>query len=216
MRPRPREVIVVRTGVANTASITAALERAGAAPRLSRDAREVVDAEMVVLPGVGAFGAAMNEIRRTGLDCAIIERVALDRPLLAICLGLQVLCASSEESPGTRGLGIIPAGATRLQPGPGVRVPHLGWNSVKPGPGFTLARAGMAYFANSYKLDQVPKGWTECTSDYGRVFIAALQRGSLLACQFHPELSGAWGAALIRRWVQAATAEEGAPCSAAV
>jgi imidazole glycerol-phosphate synthase subunit HisH len=209
------EVVVIRTGLANVASIACALKRAGLAPRLSQDSHDVLVAPMVVLPGVGTFGAAMQELRRTGMDIAIIERVAMGRPLLAICLGLQVLCTSSEESPGVAGLGIIPAHVTRLKPGPGLRVPHLGWNAVAPGPGCTLAARGMAYFANSYKLDEVlTEGWSVSTSDHGGAFVSALERGPLLACQFHPELSGAWGAALIRRW--ALTITEDASCSAAV
>jgi imidazole glycerol phosphate synthase glutamine amidotransferase subunit len=213
------EVIVVRTGLANTASMMVALERTGLAPKLSQDAREVLDAPMVVLPGVGAFGPAMEGLRSTGLDRAIAERVAQGGPLLAVCLGLQMLCTSSEESPGIAGLGVVRAPVTRLRPGPGERVPHLGWNGVAPGPGFTLAGRGMAYFANSYKVDEIPgasEGWSGCTFDHGGVFVAALQQGSLLACQFHPELSGAWGAGLIRRWAQASLSWGGMRCSAAV
>ena len=215
----PPEAIVVRTDLANTASIVQALRRAGLGPRLSQEPCDVLDAPIAVLPGVGAFGAAMDGLRRTGLDGALIERVSQGRPLLAICLGLQVLCASSEESPGVNGLDIISSGVTRLTPGPGVRVPHLGWNRVSPGPGFTAAGSGMAYFANSYKLDEVPsasEGWTVCTCIHGGEFVAALQRGSLLACQFHPELSGSWGAGLIASWVRTSLSREGTSYSAPV
>ena len=222
-RPRrPQEVVLVRTGTANVASINAALERAGLSPRVSSNPADVVEAQLVVLPGVGAFGAAMDSLRRTRVDEAITARVALGRPLLAICLGLQLLCASSEESPGVAGLGIIPSRITRLRPGPGLCVPHLGWNVVTPAPGFTLAPRGRAYFANSYKLDAVPMergasvDWAGCAFDHGGTFVAAVQRGTLLACQFHPELSGVWGAALIKRWVESSLNVEGLPCSAAV
>jgi imidazole glycerol-phosphate synthase subunit HisH len=212
MPDEPSEVVVVRTGLANIASIGAALERAGLRPRLSDDAPEVLDARLVVLPGVGAFGPAMAGLRRSRLDEAIVARAALGRPLLAICLGLQVLCVESDESPGVAGLGVIPGRVTRLRPEAGVRVPHLGWNRVSPGPGFALAEMGMAYFANSFKLDEVPAGWSGCVCVHGRPFVAALRRGPLLACQFHPELSGDWGAVLMARWAKSAMREGSMAC----
>ncbi len=86
----------------------------------------------------------------------------------------------------------------------GLRVPHLGWNRVTAGDGCSLLADGDAYFANSYKLDEVPAGWDGATTDHGGEFVAALERGTVLACQFHPELSGAWGQALIERWLAAA------------
>ncbi len=98
---------------------------------------------------------------------------------------------------------MVPATATAFRDG--LRVPHLGWNRVTAGDGCRLLKDGDAYFANSYKLDEVPAGWAGATSDHGGDFVAALERGSVLACQFHPELSGAWGQALIERWLAAAT-----------
>lgn len=194
------DVTVVATSVANIASVFAALRRSGARPVMSLDPAEVTRARRVVLPGVGAFGAAMEALRAGGLAEAIAARVEAGRPLLAICLGLQVLAQGSQESPGVTGLGVVPGTARRF--GTGLRVPQLGWNRVQPVAGARVIEPGSAYFANSYRIESIPPGWSGATAEYGGPFVAALERGPVLACQFHPELSGAWGAALIRRWLE--------------
>jgi imidazole glycerol phosphate synthase glutamine amidotransferase subunit len=202
-----RSVTVVRTGTANLASVRAALHRAGVEAEVTHDPDAVARAEVVVLPGVGAFGAARAELAG-GLDEAIVTWLAAGRPFLAVCLGLQLLAASSEESPGVAGLGVIDAAVTRFagvgRDGAAVRVPQLGWNRVTPTPGARLLQPGYAAFANSFKLDAVPAGWEGATAVHGAPFVAAIERGPQLACQFHPELSGPWGAALLARWLEAA------------
>lgn len=199
-----RDVLVVRTGTANLASVLAGLARAGAAPRLASDPREVAAARRVVLPGVGSFGAAMDNLRADGLDGVLRERLESGRPLLAICLGLQVVAEASEESPGARGLGVIPDTVRRITGD--VRVPQLGWNTVAPQDGCALLKPGHAYFANSYCLQKAPAGWSAALTEHGGPFVAALERGPQLLCQFHPELSGAWGLALLVRWLSAVEA----------
>lgn len=193
-----RSIRIVATGVANTASVAAAFRRAGFTPTLTADPDEVARATRVVLPGVGAFGTAMERLRTTGLADAIRERFAADRPLLAICLGLQLLARQSAESPAVAGMGALGADVIRF--GPGVRVPQLGWNRVTPAAGARLLEPGHAFFANSYHLDHVPPGTIGAMSEHGGPFVAAVERGSFLGCQFHPELSGDWGEALIARW----------------
>ena len=193
-----REVLIVATGVANTASVAAACRRAGFAPRVSDDAAAVARAERVVLPGVGAFGAARRRLDATGLGDAIAERVRADRPLLAICLGLQLLARRSDESPEAPGLGLLAADVTAFTGE--VRVPQLGWNRVTPSAGARWLRPGYAYFANSYRLDRTPADAIGATAEHGAPFVAAIERGALLGCQFHPELSGAWGNDLLARW----------------
>jgi len=201
-------VAIIATGVANTASVAAAFRRAGAEPIITDDPGVVRAAPRAVLPGVGAFGAGMARLRATGLDAEIIRRIDRSRPLLAVCLGLQLLCAESEETPGVQGLGVIDARVERF--GPGLRVPQFGWNLVKPGPGAALVREGYAYFANSYRIAEPPRGWACATSTHGGPFVATLERGPILACQFHPELSGAWGLDLIGRWL--ARTQEAVAC----
>jgi imidazole glycerol phosphate synthase glutamine amidotransferase subunit len=192
-------VHVVRTGVANLASVLAGLARVGATPVLIERADEIVAAERLILPGVGAFGAAMAALEHLGVVEALQERVRAGRPTLTICLGLQLLARESEETPGVAGLGVIDAVVTRFR-GP-VRVPQMGWNRVDPAPDARWIRPGFAYFANTYKLDTLPAGWSGGTAEHGGRFVAAVERGDVLACQFHPELSGPWGAELLARWV---------------
>ena len=202
MPARP-EVVVVPTGTANLASVRAALERAGAAPRLASGADDVMGAARLVLPGVGSFGAARASLEAQELTAALRARAADGRPLLAICLGLQLLAEASDESPGVAGLALFPGRVTRFA-AEGIRVPQLGWNAVEPDACCRLLARGHAYFANSYRLEAAPEGWHAAWSDHGGRFVAALERGSALACQFHPELSGAWGQALVARWLEAA------------
>jgi imidazole glycerol phosphate synthase glutamine amidotransferase subunit len=194
-----RRVVVVRTGTANLASVVAAFDRAGCEVQLTAKADEIAAADRLVLPGVGAFGAVADGLRAAGL-AEPIRRVFLSgRPALAVCLGLQLLAESSDEDPGVAGLGVLPATVTRF--GPGLRVPQLGWNRIAADNGCRMLGDGAAYFANSYKLDSIPDGWSGATSDHGGEFVAAVERGPVLACQFHPELSGAWGQDLIERWL---------------
>ena len=162
----------------------------------------------MVLPGGGAFAAAAEALDELELREPLRERIEAGRATLAICLGFQLLCEGSEESPGAVGLGLIPATARRF--GGELRVPQLGWNRVEP-VGAGLIEPGHAYFANSYHVPELPPGWAGATTDYGGVFASAVERGALLACQFHPELSGAWGSALLARWVARSRVAPAAP-----
>ncbi|MBO86545.1 MAG: hypothetical protein CL927_14410 [Deltaproteobacteria bacterium] len=193
------EVVVIGTGVANTASVLAALTGVGGRPTLSVDPAQVRTAERVVLPGVGSFAAGMERLNQTGLASALQARIQAGRPTLGICLGMQLLGDSSEEAPGVRGLGVASM-ATRRFPRPLV-VPQLGWNGVQVPPGEGFLAAGSAYFAHSYRVVEPPVGWRVARTTYGSEFVAAIERGAVLACQFHPELSGPWGLALLQRWL---------------
>lgn len=205
---KPVEIAVVRTGCSNLASVMSGLRRLGCAPFITEDAGVVGSMRLVVLPGVGAFGPAMLGLRERGLDDAIRQRLARGLPLLAICLGMQLLCAASDENPGVSGLGIVP-GVVRRFTG-AVRVPQMGWNRISPSPGATLLGPAAVYFANSYRLDRIPEGWDGATSEHAGEFASAVERGTLLACQFHPELSGEAGQSLIVRWLS--RARECVPC----
>jgi imidazole glycerol phosphate synthase glutamine amidotransferase subunit len=126
-------------------------------------------------------------------------------------LGLQLLAEGSEESPSARGLALLPGRARRFTGA--VRIPQLGWNRVEASSSCKLLESGEAYYANSYRLDPVvPKGWAMASTQHGEDFLAACERGPVLACQFHPELSGPWGMRLLQRWLDAARAWEAQAC----
>lgn len=194
------DVVVVATGTANLASVLAGLKRSGARPRLAKSPAEVLTAPAAVLPGVGALGTAMEKLVADGMVPALQERIASGRPTLAVCLGLQLLAEGSEESPGVKGLGVFPGIVTRYPDS--VRVPQMGWNQIEADAGCTLLQSGYAYFANSFRVEDTPAGWKAARCDYAGSFVAALERGPVLACQFHPELSGDFGRSLLTRWVE--------------
>src|SRR5256884_561632 len=205
--PRGRsmpDVVIVDSGVANLASITSGFARLGASVAVTRAPTVVRQAPRVVLRGVGACGGGMGALRAGGLDGAMRDVAASGTPLLGVCLGMQLVCEASEETPGVRGLGVI-GGACRRLPGD-VRVPHLGWNTVTAAPSGGLVATGVAAFANSYALRDAPPGWTAAWTTHGIRFVAALEQEGdrVVACQFHPELSGAYGAALLGRWLTGA------------
>ncbi|MDZ4754439.1 MAG: imidazole glycerol phosphate synthase subunit HisH [Phycisphaerae bacterium] len=210
MSATPPEIVIARTGCANLASVAAAFARLGVPTRLSDRPDEIVAATGVVLPGVGNFGPAMTLLRERGLDVAILERTRRDRPLLAICLGMQMLCDHSEESPGVPGLGVIRGRVCRFAPG--LRVPQMGWNRIAPNESSLMIEPASVYFANSFRLGAIPQGWGGAIGEYGGPFAAAIERGPVLACQFHPELSGAAGLRLLKRWVVTAVCGEALPC----
>lgn len=193
-------VSIVRTGVANTASVRAAFARLGCDTELIDTPRDIDRSAFLVLPGVGSFAAGMEALRSHSLVERMRTRIQGDRPTLAICLGMQLLGTSSEESPGVEGLGVLDVDVLRLD-APGLRVPQFGWNRVvAPQDAVSLA-SGHAYYANSYCLRHRPAGWQAATTVHGTEFVAAIERGSVVACQFHPELSGAYGAQLLERWL---------------
>lgn len=197
------EVVIINTGVANIASVVAAFKKLGSSSTLTTDPDRVYAAERVMLPGVGAFGAGMEALISTGLASALRERIAAGRPTICICLGFQLLCRNSEESPGVSGLGIIDLPVGRFSNS--VRVPHFGWNKVSPEESCSLITPGYAYFANSFRILPAKEfsagGWRTATTGHDGDFVSAAERGAVAACQFHPELSGQWGLGLLSRWL---------------
>ncbi|SFK81759.1 imidazole glycerol phosphate synthase subunit HisH [Rhodanobacter glycinis] len=192
-------VVLVDAGGTNIGSVRYALQRLGVDAALTSDAATIRTADKVILPGVGAAGPGMARLRELGL----IELLrSLTQPVLGVCLGMQLLCAHSEEG-DTECLGLIPAPVRRFVEAPGVRVPHMGWNRVvarREHPLLAgLGEDDQAYFVHSYA---VPTGdWTLASSDYGQPFSAVIARDNFHGMQFHPERSAAVGAKLLKNFL---------------
>jgi glutamine amidotransferase len=201
-------VAVLDYGIGNLRSAEKALQKVGADARLTRDPALVDDAQAVVLPGVGAFGACMNALRGAGLEDVVHAAVASGRPFLGICVGMQMLFDDSEENPGARGLGVIP-GSVRWIP-VGVKRPQMQWNRLKivrPDPLLTGSElvdvdgGSWVYFVHSLHGVPADPDAVIATCEYGTTLNAIFRRGNVLATQFHPEKSGRSGLALLRNFV---------------
>jgi imidazole glycerol-phosphate synthase subunit HisH len=193
------EVTIIPTGAANTASVMSALKRAGASPRLAQDTSDILQAERIILPGVGNFGTAMKRLEEEKIIDPLLKKFADGTPILAICLGMQLLFTSSDESPGVAGLSILQGNLVGFPSG--VLKTHVGWNTVEPSEDARFLRSGDAYFTHSYRLLEHPSVPAVAMTNYQEPFVSAFESGNILACQFHPELSGAWGLDLLRRWL---------------
>ena len=190
-----REIAMVDVGISNIGSVVEAFRRAGAPPlRVTRDPADLEDAPAVVLPGVGAFGDGMAALREHGLIEPIRRHAERGRPLLGICLGMQILGETSKEHGEHEGLGVVPGRTVRLTPAePALRVPNMGWcdvSAARPGALFGEAGNGRSfYFAHSYRFEPTDSGDVAATIDYGGPVVAAVERGPVLGVQFHPEKS---------------------------
>jgi len=204
-------VAVLDYGIGNLRSAQKALEHVGADARLTADHGLVRDADAVVLPGVGAFGACMEALHASGLADEAVAAAGSGRPFLGICVGMQLLYEGSEESPGVPGLGVLP-GTLRLLPDT-VKRPQMQWNVLdirRPSALFAAVEDPVwVYFVHSYAAD-ADDPTVVATCDYGGPVAAAVERGPLWATQFHPEKSGATGLALLGGFVAAARAARGA------
>ena len=190
-------VAIVDYGAGNIKSVENAVRYLGHEAVLTRDPAVILSADHVILPGVGAFGDAMTRLSRYGLDEVLRKAAASGTPFLGICLGLQLLFESSEESPGAEGLGILKGHILRIPDGEGRKVPQIGWNDLTyPNPGRLFAglpEGSYVYFVHSYYLRAAdPSIVTACTQ-YGVRIDASVESGNVFACQFHPEKSEAAG-----------------------
>jgi glutamine amidotransferase len=193
-------IVVIDYGMGNLRSVQKAIEAVGATAEITSDPERVRRASKVILPGVGAFADAMAELRRTGLSEAFCEAVRQGKPCLGVCLGLQLVFDSSSEDGHHAGLGLLPGRVVRFAVRPGLKVPHMGWNTLrvrKPAPLLAgLGESPSVYFVHSYyALPENPDD-VAAEADYPEPFAAVVWRENLTACQFHPEKSQALGLAM--------------------
>jgi glutamine amidotransferase len=191
---------VLDFGMGNLRSVVRALERAGARPCVTRDPDVVRRVDRLVMPGVGALGDCMRTLRAEGLDSALRERIGSGRPYLGICLGLELLFEWGEEGPADA-LGLLPGRIERFPSALGVRIPHMGWNEVRPERPHPVLARGYFYFVHSYRAVGVPAAAVAATTEYGEVFSAAVSFDSAVAVQFHPEKSQRAGLGLLERFL---------------
>lgn len=207
-----KTVTVIDYGIGNLHNVVKALRHLGADVTVTSDARDVPPSERLVLPGVGAFRDGVAGLVQRGLFEHVARFAETERPLLGICLGMQLLLNESEEFGTHRGLGVIPGRVRAIPPTAGLKVPQIGWNRIFPRAGATwadtplaaVAPGSMVYFDHSYTAVPSREEDRLADSDYGGHCIsAAVRRGSVWGCQFHPELSGATGLSILGEFLAA-------------
>jgi len=205
-------IAIVDYGIGNLGSVTKGFRRAGAEVELSGDPEVLRRASALVLPGDGAFGAAMAEIERRGLTLVLREAIERGTPLLGICIGMQLLFEESEEHGQHRGLGVLPGRVLRFEGD--LPVPHMGWNTLRARRAHPVlegvADGAHVYFVHSFYCD-APDDVVIATSDYGREFPAIVGRGNVLGLQFHPEKSQAVGLWLVENFVRTVVSRRARP-----
>ena len=190
----------------NIKSVEKALQKLGADVVITNDAEEILRADKVILPGVGAFGDAMANLKKFGLDKVIYEVVENGTPFLGICLGLQLLFERSDETPGVAGLGILKGEILRIPDKDDLKIPHMGWNSLhlqNQGRLFQgLSEQSYVYFVHSYYLKAEDEQIVKATTDYSVNIHASVEKDNVFACQFHPEKSSDVGLKILKNFVE--------------
>ena len=198
-------VAIIDYDAGNIRSVEKAVRYLGKEVTVTSDPDKILAAGRVILPGVGAFGDAMKRPHAMGLVEVIRQAADRGTPFLGICLGLQLLFEKSEESPGVPGLGLLQGEILRLPELPGLKVPHIGWNSLKyPNPGRLfrgIPEDSYVYFVHSYYLKAQDEGIVTATTEYGTLVHASVESGNLFACQFHPEKSSETGLAILENFL---------------
>lgn len=199
-----KTIAIIDYGAGNLQSVKKALDFIGSPSVITRDAGVIRAADAVILPGVGSFADAMDSMRASGLTDTVIEAARSGKPFLGICLGLQLLFETSEESPGATGLGVLQGEILRIPQESGLKVPHIGWNSLaitQPDGIFQgIPQDAYVYFVHSYYLKAANEAQVAAHTEYGVLIDAAIQKGNLCATQFHPEKSGRIGLQILRNF----------------
>lgn len=197
-------IAIIDYDAGNLKSVQKALAYIGQESLITRDRKELLGADKVILPGVGAFGDAMENLKKYDLIPVIGEIVERQTPFLGICLGLQLLFEGSQENSGVEGLGLLKGEILRIPDTPGLKIPHIGWNSLRlKGEGRLFAgikQEPYVYFVHSYYLKAKDPSIVKAVTDYGVEIHASVERGNLFACQFHPEKSSHVGLEILKNF----------------
>ncbi len=189
----------------NIKSVEKALLFLGENAVITRDREELLSADRVILPGVGSFGDAMEKLHSYELTEVIHEIVHKGTPFLGICLGLQLLFERSDECDGVQGLGLLPGEILRIPDAPGLKIPHIGWNSLKfPNKGRLfegIQEDAYVYFVHSFYLKAADEGIVTATTEYGTLIHASVEKDNIFACQFHPEKSSEVGLRILKNFI---------------
>ena len=198
-------IAIIDYDAGNIKSVEKALKYLGEDVKITRDREEILAADGVILPGVGAFGDAMEKLHAYGLVEVIHEVAAQGKPFLGICLGLQLLFESSEETPGVEGLHLLDGRIKRIPAAEGLKIPHIGWNDLTfPAQGRLfqgVEEHSYVYFVHSYYLEAADPSIVMATTKYGTLIHASVEQGNIFACQFHPEKSSRVGLKILQNFV---------------
>ena len=199
-------IAIIDYDAGNIKSVEKALKRLGQDVKVTRDREEILHADKVILPGVGSFGDAMEKLVNYGLKDVIYEVVDKNIPFLGICLGMQLLFERSDETPGVEGLGILKCEILRIPETFGLKIPHMGWNSLNfhgNGKLFKgLPSEPYVYFVHSYYLKAEEEEIVTATAEYGTCIHASVEKGQVFGCQFHPEMSRDIGIQILQNFVE--------------
>ncbi len=199
-------IAIIDYDAGNLKSVEKALIRLGEEAVVSRERETILEAEKVILPGVGSFGDAMGKLREFGLDKVIYEVVEKGTPFLGICLGLQLLFERSDEAPGVKGLGILKGEILRIPAYEGLKIPHMGWNSLElknSGHLFEgLPQNPYVYFVHSYYLKAEEEDIVKASTWYSTEIHASVEKDNVFACQFHPEKSSDTGLQILKNFAE--------------
>ena len=199
-------IAIIDYDAGNIKSVEKALQKLGQETIITRDARIILDADKVILPGVGAFGDAMGNLRKYHLDQVIYQVVEKGTPFLGICLGLQLLFEKSDESKGVKGLGILEGEVCKIPESEGLKIPHMGWNSLhlqNEGRLYKdIEENSYVYFVHSYYLKAKDNNIVKATTEYSTEIHASVEKGNVFACQFHPEKSSDVGLKILKNFVE--------------
>lgn len=199
-------IAIIDYDAGNLRSVEKALLFLGEEAVITRNAGEILRADKIILPGVGSFGDAMAQLKKYELDKVLHEAAAKETPLLGICLGLQLLFESSEESPGIEGLSLLKGQILRIPSTEGLKIPHVGWNSLefpKKGRLFSgIPEHSYVYFVHSYYLKAAEASIVKATTEYGTHIHASVEKNHIFACQFHPEKSSTAGLQILKNFAE--------------